>query len=302
MGQHPKAPQERLVARMAFDLAPPTGEPMRPSFDASSGVVDEAAIAAIEADGVVCLRNFLAASEMPAIHEGCNEALRAPTSQAQSIGDDGGPSFFYDFNVSDRIEAFRRLRDDTAMADIAMQLMRSSTVVRYFDNLFIKDAGGGAASPWHEDASFQRVTGRDSVNFWVAFDPVPRQTALQYLAGSHLRDEPIYLMGHFDDGDDYDGIVTRNRVPSRPVEELGAEYERVWWDLEPGDALVWFHRTLHGAPANTLPISRRAIAYIWVGDDAYYDASPGYIDPDFVDPNLADGNRFVSQRFPKVRG
>ncbi len=287
---------------MAFDLAPPTGTPPRPSFDASRGVVIDDAVAALEQDGVVCLRNFLASDEIPDIHAGCDEARQNPTSMATTIGESGGPSFFYDFNVSDRIEAFRRLRDDTPMADLAQQLMDSSTVVRYFDNLFVKDGGGGAASPWHEDASFQRVTGRDSINFWVAFDPIPGQTALQYLAGSHLRDEPIYLMGHFDDADEYDGIVTRNRVPGRSPEELGAEFERVWWDLQPGDALVWFHRTLHGAPANTLATPRRAIAYIWVGDDAFYDASPGYIDPDFSDPELADGDRFVSDRFPKVRG
>lgn len=82
----------------------------------------------------------------------------------------------------------------------------------------------------------------------------------------------------------------------------GDEFEHVWWDLNPGDALVWFHRTLHGAPANTLAQVRRAIAYIWVGDDACYDASPGYTDPDFVDLTLADGDRFCSDRFPKVRG
>jgi len=287
---------------MAFDLEPPTGPSPRTAFDASDGVVGAEAIAALERDGVVCLRNFLPADEIPDILSGCDEARLNPTDMATTIGESDGPSFFYDFNVSDRIEAFRRLRDDTPMADLAQQLMSSSTVVRYFDNLFVKDGGGGAASPWHEDASFQRVTGRDSINFWVAFDHVPGQTALQYLAGSHLRDEPIYLMGHFDNADEYDSIVTRNRVPARSPEELGVEFERVWWDVEPGDALVWFHRTLHGAPANTLPNQRRAIAYIWVGDDAFYDASPGYIDPDFSDPTLADGARFVSDRFPKVRG
>lgn len=46
---------------------------------------------------------------------------------------------------------------------------------------------------------------------------------------------------------------------------------------------------------------RRAIAYIWLGDDAYYDASPGYTDPDFRDPTLAHGAPFVSNRFPAVR-
>ena len=125
-----------------------------------------------------------------------------------------------------------------------------------------------ARHPWHEDASFQRVNGADSINFWLAFDDIPHTTALQFLAGSHRRDEPIHLMGHFDDSGVYADVITRGRVPAPPPEELGAQFESVWWDLQAGDALVWRHRTLHGAPANTLPTPRRAIAYIWLGDDA----------------------------------
>lgn len=134
---------------MAFDIpAPADPTPPRPAFDASSGIVGEDAVSAFEADGIVCLRRVVEPGELPAILAG---------------GDDG-PGFFFDFDVSDRIEAFRRLRDDGPMPDLARQLMRSERVVRYFDNLFVKDGGGGAATPWHEDASFQRVNGADSIN------------------------------------------------------------------------------------------------------------------------------------------
>ncbi len=185
---------------MAFDIpAPADPTPPRPTFDASSGIVGGDAVSAFEADGVVCLRRVVEPGDLPAILAGCEEARGAPTSMATTIGGDDGPGFFFDFDVSDRIEAFRRLRDDGPMPDLARQLMRSERVVRYFDNLFVKDGGGGAATPWHEEASFQRVNGADSINFWLAFDDIPHTTALQFLAGSHRRDEPIHLMGHFDD-------------------------------------------------------------------------------------------------------
>ena len=185
---------------MAFDIpAPADPTPPRPAFDASSGIIGEDAVSAFEADGVVCLRQVVEPGDLPAILAGCEEARSAPTSMATTIGGDDGPGFFFDFDVSDRIEAFRRLRDDGPMPDLARQLMRSERVVRYFDNLFVRYGGGGAATPWHEDASFQRVNGADSINFWLAFDDIPHTTALQFLAGSHRRDEPIHLMGHFDD-------------------------------------------------------------------------------------------------------
>ena len=283
---------------MAFEILPPaTPTPPRPAFDAGDGRIDEEAIEAFREDGVVCLRDVVPTSSMADIHRGCDEARANPTTMAYAIGD-GGPSFFYDFDVSDRIDAFRRLRDDSPMADLARQLMATERLARYFDNLFIKDGGGGAATPWHEDASFQRVNGTDSINFWIAFDRIPRQTALQFLAGSHRREEPIHLMGHFEDGGAYADVITRDRVPAPPPETLGARFEQVWWELEPGDALVWRHRTLHGAPANTLTSARRAIAYIWLGDDAYYDAAPGRVDPNFHDESIPDGAPFHSERFP----
>lgn len=46
----------------------------------------------------------------------------------------------------------------------------------------------------------------------------------------------------------------------------------------------------------------RAIAYIWLGDDAFYDAAPGRTDPDFRDGTIPDGAPLVSERFPLVRG
>ena len=68
-------------------------------------------------------------------------------------------------------------------------------VVRYFDNLFVKD---GIA---------QRVNGADSINFWLhstnSHDLAP-------LTNVHVRyaDSPS---------------------------ELGAQFESVWWDLQAGD-------------------------------------------------------------------
>ena len=118
---------------------------------------------------------------------------------------------------------------------------------------------------------------------------------------SFYRDEPIYVMEHFDEADAYDRPITRDRVAMPPIAELVAQFERVWWELQPGDALVWFHRVLHAAPVNALDRPRRSIAYLWLGDDARYDASPGRCDPDLWDDTIPDGAPFHSDRFPLVR-
>ncbi len=93
--------------------------------------------------------------------------------------------------------------------------MRSSSLGFYFDNLFVKDGHGGAPTPYHEDASFQRIHGAHAQSFWIALDDIPSVTALQFLAGSHRRDEPIFLMNtHFDEEAEYDAPISRDRVPT----------------------------------------------------------------------------------------
>ncbi|MEM7339660.1 MAG: phytanoyl-CoA dioxygenase family protein [Actinomycetota bacterium] len=291
-----------MSAAYDVDVPAETVEP-RASFDAASGQLGADAVEAFTADGVVCLRNVLSVDQVEELRAGCTDAEAVASPRSYRVGGDGaGPSFFYDIDVSDRVDAFRRVRDNGPVADLAAQLMGSRALNRYFDNLFVKDGHGGAATRWHEDASYQRVIGQHSVNTWVSLDVIPRETALQFLAGSHRRDEPIYVMEHFSTTDAYDGPITADRTPMPPIADLRARFERVWWYLEPGDALVWYHRTLHAAPPNTLSTPRRSIAYVWTGDDARYDASPGRVDPDLADPDLAHGEPFLaSVRFPRVR-
>lgn len=290
------------MPQSSFHVDAPTDETeSRPSFDASSGSVDEDAIDAFARDGVVCLRGVLTPDVVASLQRGCIKAEALASDMSYRVGGDGGPSFFYDINVSDRVDAFRAVRDESRIPDIAQQLMRSSTLGRYFDNLFIKDGGGGAATRWHEDASFQRAHGTDTVNFWTSLDHIPPETTLQFLAGSHLRDEPIYLMDHFDETNEYDKPITQDRVPMPPMEELTGRFERIWWELEPGDALVWYQRMLHGAPGNTIDRPRRSIAYVWIGDNASYNAAPGIVDPNLFDESLREGDPIRSARFPQVR-
>ncbi len=44
----------------------------------------------------------------------------------------------------------------------------------------------------------------------------------------------------------------------------------VGWEMEPGDAIAFNFRTLHGAPANNSTSRRRVISLRWVGDDAVF--------------------------------
>ena len=68
--------------------------------------------------------------------------------------------------------------------------------------------------------------------------------------------------------------------------------------MEPGDAVAFHFRTLHGAPANSSKIRRRVISIRWVVDDATFvkRLCPKY--PSFPELTFEDGEPFAGEDFP----
>ena len=63
--------------------------------------------------------------------------------------------------------------------------MKRATARIYHDHLLVKEAGTRQPTPWHQDQPYYNFEGRHKVSLWVPVDPVPRETTLEFLAGSH---------------------------------------------------------------------------------------------------------------------
>jgi ectoine hydroxylase-related dioxygenase (phytanoyl-CoA dioxygenase family) len=70
--------------------------------------------------------------------------------------------------------------------------------------------------------------------------------------------------------------------------------------MEPGDAVAFHFRTVHGAPANTSAVPRRVFSARWVGADARFARRSGPTSPPFPDLTLADGAPIDVPEFPRV--
>ncbi|MDR8268889.1 phytanoyl-CoA dioxygenase, partial [Acinetobacter baumannii] len=57
------------------------------------------------------------------------------------------------------------------------------------------------------------------------------------------------------------------------------EYDIVSWALEPGDAVAFHFRTVHGARGNPGARARRVFSARWVGDDASFADRGGVTSP-----------------------
>ena len=73
--------------------------------------------------------------------------------------------------------------------------------------------------------------------------------------------------------------------------------------MEPGDAVAFDFRTIHGAAANTGQSNRRRIVSMrWVGDGAVFVDRQGKGSPPFRHLTLKDGEPLSGPEFPVIYG
>ena len=119
-------------------------------------------------------------------------------------------------------------------------------------------------------------------------DEVPRETALEFVRGSH-RWETEYQRPEFFqfryESDEQSSLTT---FPD--IESHRDNYEILGWDMEPGDCLVFHGMTTHGGSGNLPPeLGRRSVSVQWLGDDARYRLIPSHKDPHITEELVQHG-------------
>ena len=55
--------------------------------------------------------------------------------------------------------------------EAAAQLMQSDQVQFFHDHILVKEPGTAKATPWHQDAPYYFVDGKQTISFWIPIDP-----------------------------------------------------------------------------------------------------------------------------------
>jgi len=248
------------------------------------------------ADGIVILRGRFTDWVEP-LRSGVERVMADPSPLERTYRpQDGSAPFFQDFCNWRRIPEFRGFVYDSPAARLAAGLMKSRTARFFHDHVLVKEPGTSVPTPWHQDQPYYCVEGRQSVSFWIALDTVSRETVPEYVAGSHRwgRDfrptrfdgTPLYAQDDFETLPD----IEAQRAALRIVGEA----------MQPGDALAFHFRTVHGAPANRSAERRRGFSTRWVGDDAVYADRGGKTSPPYPDLGLRHGDPLDAPEFPVI--
>ena len=263
------------------------------------------AIAAYRRDGVICLRGAMDGPWLAEIERGIDlfmerEAARESAANVVVKGEGDEGSFRYATMMWRTLEPFRRVIFESHAADLFGSVLETQRLNFYYDFLLIKQARcRSAVTPWHQDHSYYCMNGTKLINCWIALDPIPRETALRFVRGSHLPGS-VYRAVHFDPAKEYPGTIKERALP--PDFDNDPDAEILSCELAPGDALVWNSRTFHSAPGNHLDRRRAALSLNFAGDDVTYFDMAQEPDPPFRGEGLVDGGPITCPTFPLLRG
>lgn len=236
----------------------------------------------------------LFADHVEALREGIGQNMAEPgpyASENKRAGESG--RFFDDYCNWERIPAFARVIRESPAAEVAADLMQSQRVQMFHDHVLVKEPGTSMATPWHQDSPYYFVSGRQTVSFWSPLDPV-REATLRCVAGSHRWEKEVLPTRWAAATPFFEGIEDYMPVPDPEAEGMTI----VEYAMEPGDAVAFDFRTLHGARGNTSPNRRRAFSLRLVGDDARYVDRPGPTSPPYPGHGMEAGQRLREDWFP----
>ncbi len=265
------------------------------------GVVAPALVDEFRERGAVVVRGLFTPDEVAQVERGIERVLAdpGPLFKVASRPEDPG-RFVEDFCRWQQVQEFRDVAVASPAADVAAALVGGGTVRLYHDHVLVKEPGTAQPTPWHQDQPYYNVEGRQNCSMWMPVDPVPPESTLEFLAGSHLEGwrMPRTFMDHhakwFPEG-------TLAELPD--IEADRGSFEILGWALEPGDAVFFHMLTLHHAYGVPGAARRRAFSLRFLGDDMTHAPRAWVTSPPFdgLDDELPAGAPLDHPLFPLLR-
>lgn len=254
--------------------------------------------AAFVEDGAVCLRRQFDAGWITRLRAATEEILSERGGYMLEYTPSGGPGRYVGSLFMWRSHpVFHDFVHRSPAAAIAGEIMGSSKINLYSDNLLVKEPGTLDPTLWHHDLPFWSLAGTQVCTVWLALDPVTRETGgVEYVAGSHrwpYRFRPLPPSTP---------ELARKRnmdLPQCPsFDDRRDTYRILSWDLEPGDCVVFDSLTIHGSAGNASShVRRRGFATRWCGDDVTFLEGDFMLVPPLA-PGLVTGDPLDSEMFP----
>lgn len=233
-------------------------------------------IEAFQQVGAVCLRQVFSDHWVSVVREGIARNMAQSDSPDLWVDGDAG-GFFQGSAQWKEVPEYEDFMRNSPARLIAARLLQARKINFLHDHTLVKNAGANTKTLWHQDQPYSPIDGTQFMAIWMPVDPVPRDTVLEFVAGSHKAGKWYrprrFATGELREGDDPKWEILPD-IDARPD-----DFEIVGWAVEPGDCLCFHGLTLHGAPGNSRGTPRRILTTRWTGDDARFVRRKGEMSP-----------------------
>ena len=258
--------------------------------------IGEQQVSDYQDNGFVVLRGVFN-DWIPALRRGADYNSAHPSDSALFHGADSDQGHFLeDFCNWRLIPEFHDFVLSSDLGQIAAELMQSRSAQFFHDHYLQKDAGTATATPWHQDMPYYCVRGEQTVSFWIPLEAREKEASLTCVAGSHRLPKEIRPTSWSTLDSFYADDASFMDLPD--IDDDG--YDIKTWAMEPGDAVAFNFKTIHGAKANTGHAVSRTVSFRLVGDDVRFFQRSGRTSPNFPDIEQQNGDRLREDWFPVI--
>jgi ectoine hydroxylase-related dioxygenase (phytanoyl-CoA dioxygenase family) len=283
---------------VSIGAAQSTPQSVEAAMNQSYRPITQDEVANFERDGVLCLRQVVDEAWRTRLCAAIERDLQHPGEFTHGYESENGR-----FHATSRKwTSDADVRDyvlNSPLPELAAALMRSRKVNLLYDQMFIKEPGTDAPTPWHYDHLVWPLRGRQVISFWLALDPVTAESGrVEFVRGSHLWNKRYQPRSFAKSRITYPSVEGLEEFPDINADRTA--YDIVTWDLTPGDIIAFTSRTMHGASGNAhADLRRRGYTIRYTGDDITYQPDELTV-PVTLNPDLAPGDPLDSPLFPVV--
>ncbi|WP_417517225.1 phytanoyl-CoA dioxygenase family protein [Minwuia sp.] len=250
-------------------------------------------------DGAILVEDAISPEWVARVRQAIENDIAEPGPFFNNYVLPNGKRFHGNLRLWETDPDFRAYCFESPLPAMAAQIMDTSKVTLFYDQLFVKEPGADHPTRWHNDQPYWPVRGRQVMSFWLALDDVTADSGrMEFVAGSHdwerwFQPEPFAPgAADYERGENYEDIPD--------IDADRSAYDLLAWDMKPGDVIAFHAMAVHAAGGNRrADRRRRGYTVRYCGEDATYFGGPGP-NAGLRNPSLKTGDPIESAQYPLV--